>query len=59
EWQSELTSASEEKLLKTLHGTSDSWASTISQIILHNAYHLGQIVCLRKEHGNWDSRLGV
>ena len=30
------------------------WASTIAHIGTHNAYHVGQIVYIRKEQGSWD-----
>jgi uncharacterized damage-inducible protein DinB len=34
------------------------WASTIAYVGTHNAYHIGQIVSLRKLQGNWDSANG-
>lgn len=37
----------------------DSWYSYLHTIAMHNAYHIGQIVTLRKMHGSWDSGLGV
>lgn len=43
--------ADEEKLQKS--------ASTIAHIGTHNAYHIGQIVFVRKEQGSWDSEKGV
>lgn len=36
----------------------DSWYSYLGQITLHNAYHIGQIVTIRKHHGNWDREKG-
>jgi uncharacterized damage-inducible protein DinB len=35
------------------------WASTIAHIGTHNAYHVGQIVYIRKEQGSWDPAKGV
>ncbi|HEY6162728.1 MAG TPA: DinB family protein [Bacteroidia bacterium] len=32
------------------------WDSVIMNINLHNAYHAGQILMLRKLKGNWDSK---
>ena len=35
------------------------WASTIAHIGTHNAYHIGQIVYIRKLQGSWNPSLGV
>lgn len=35
------------------------WAPTIANISTHNAYHIGQIVFVRKEQGVWDASKGV
>jgi uncharacterized damage-inducible protein DinB len=35
------------------------WAPTIANISTHNAYHVGQIVFVRKEQGAWDPSKGV
>jgi len=35
------------------------WASTIAHIGTHNAYHIGQIVFVRKLQGSWDPEKGV
>lgn len=34
-------------------------APTIANISLHNAYHIGEIVMVRKEQGAWDASKGV
>ena len=34
-------------------------ASTIANISAHNAYHIGEIVMVRKEQGSWDPKKGV
>lgn len=34
-------------------------ASTLAHVGTHNAYHIGQIVLLRKEQGSWDPAKGV
>jgi len=44
-------SADEEKLA--------SWAPTIANICTHNAYHVGQIVYVRKLQGSWNPEKGV
>ena len=35
------------------------WASDIAHIGTHNAYHIGQIVYVRKEQGTWNPEKGV
>ena len=35
------------------------WAPTIANISTHNAYHIGEIVMVRKEQGAWDASKGV
>lgn len=34
-------------------------ASRIAHVGAHNAYHLGQIIYVRKEQGSWDPSKGV
>ena len=36
-----------------------SWASEIAHIGTHNAYHIGQIVYVRRLQGAWDAEKGV
>ena len=35
------------------------WAPTVARIGTHTAYHLGEIVMVRKEQGSWDAAKGV
>lgn len=35
------------------------WAPTLANISMHNAYHIGEIVMVRKEQGAWDPSKGV
>jgi hypothetical protein len=44
-------SADEQKLAQ--------WAPTIANICTHNAYHVGQIVYVRKLQGSWNPEKGV
>jgi uncharacterized damage-inducible protein DinB len=37
----------------------ETWASTIAHIGTHNAYHVGQIIYVRKLQGSWDPNKGV
>jgi hypothetical protein len=50
-WEKAVEAADEEKLKKE--------ASTIAKVGAHNAYHIGQIIYVRKEQGSWDSVKGV
>jgi uncharacterized damage-inducible protein DinB len=51
EWEKAVEAADDKKL--------ESWYSTIAHIGTHNAYHIGQIVFVRKEQGSWDPDKGV
>lgn len=51
EWEQAVESADEAKLR--------DWYSEIAHIGTHNAYHIGQIVFVRKEQGSWNPDKGV
>lgn len=51
EWENAVASADESKL--------QSWYSVIAHIGTHNAYHIGQIIYVRKEQGSWNPANGV
>ena len=51
QWEKSVEVADEAKLIK--------WYSTIAHIGTHNAYHIGQILYVRKLQGVWDSSKGV
>jgi uncharacterized damage-inducible protein DinB len=51
QWEQAVEAADEVKLVK--------WYSTIAHIGTHNAYHIGQILYVRKLQGVWDSSKGV
>ncbi len=51
DWEQAVQAADDEKL--------KSWASEIAHIGAHNAYHIGQIVYVRKEQGSWNPAKGV
>jgi uncharacterized damage-inducible protein DinB len=51
DWEKAVEAADDKKI--------EAWASGISHIATHNAYHIGQIVFVRKEHGTWDPEKGV
>jgi uncharacterized damage-inducible protein DinB len=50
-WEKAVEAADDKKL--------ESWYSTIAHIGAHNAYHIGQIVYIRKLQGSWDPEKGV
>lgn len=50
-WEKAVEEASDDKLNK--------WASTIAHIGTHNAYHIGEIVYIRRQQGSWDPEKGV
>lgn len=52
-WQNALTSIADETL------QTNDWKETIGHLTTHNAYHVGQIVLLRKLQGNWDKTKGI
>jgi uncharacterized damage-inducible protein DinB len=53
EWKTQLELAEEETL------SQNDWSSIIGHINIHNAYHIGQIVLIRKLQKNWDGSNGV
>lgn len=51
EWERCIESADQQKLT--------DWSETISYLVLHNAYHIGQIVYIRKQTDTWKEQNGV
>jgi len=51
DWEKAVESADDQTLAK--------WAGTIARIGTHNAYHIGQIIYVRKLQGSWDPEKGV
>ncbi|MDO7905305.1 DinB family protein [Paenibacillus sp. JX-17] len=39
--------------------TLERWAPDLTHLTIHNAYHIGQIVVIRKEQGSWNKANGV
>ena len=55
DWKDALEAADDRKFLETVSEDYDEpWSSPIANMNIHNAYHIGQIVVLRKLQGNWD-----
>jgi uncharacterized damage-inducible protein DinB len=51
DWEKAVEAADESKL--------KDWYSDIAHIGAHNAYHIGQIIYVRKEQGSWNPEKGV
>ena len=51
DWEKAVESADDAKL--------KDWYSTIAHVGTHNAYHIGEIVMIRKEQGSWNPEKGV
>ena len=60
EWRAKLKTIAEKKLESPVNGQYRApWRSPLAQQNIHNAYHIGQILLLRKLQGSWDSSKGV
>jgi uncharacterized damage-inducible protein DinB len=51
EWEKAVENADDKKV--------QAWAEDIAHVGAHNAYHIGQIVYVRREQGSWDPEKGV
>lgn len=51
DWEKAVEAADQKKL--------EAWASTIAHIGAHNAYHIGQMIYVRREQGSWNPEKGV
>ncbi len=60
EWRTLIEQADESKFAEPVPtNTSRIWADLIADVNVHNAYHGGQILLLRKLQGAWDPVNGV
>lgn len=60
EWETRLKGMDDDLLKKeAFAGYGDSWIAMLTQTTIHNAYHIGQIVTLRKLQGSWNPEQGV
>jgi uncharacterized damage-inducible protein DinB len=62
DWINTVRKYGEEKLdqpVSPQEGIDEPWIGTLTSITLHNAYHIGQIVTIRKIQGSWDKEQGV
>lgn len=59
-WRDAIGNMDEEKLNNPAFKNQNyDWYSILSQLTIHNAYHIGQIVHIRKQQKSWDEQKGV
>jgi uncharacterized damage-inducible protein DinB len=57
QWEQAIMNCDDSKLDSRTHPDSDSdevWWMSLAHLAIHNAYHIGQIVHIRKEQGSWE-----
>jgi inosine/xanthosine triphosphate pyrophosphatase family protein len=60
EWEQRLKAADDSVLShEAFEGFGGNWYEVFAQTTIHNAYHIGQIVTIRKQQGSWNSDNGV
>lgn len=60
EWRDNLGNIDDAKLESPVNDQYQApWRSPLAQQNIHNAYHIGQILLLRKLQGSWDPSKGV
>lgn len=59
-WRDILKNITEEKLNELVSESYGAeWVYPLANMMIHNAYHTGQIVVIRKLQGSWDASHGV
>jgi uncharacterized damage-inducible protein DinB len=60
DWIETIKNSEDEKFDQCISEESkETWLESLSSITLHNAYHIGQIVTIRKIQGSWSKEQGV
>ena len=60
EWKRAIETADEAKFDEQVSADyENSWSVPLAHQNIHNAYHIGQIVAIRKMQGSWNSKRGV
>lgn len=60
DWYETIKNGEDEKFEQPISEESkETWWESLSSITLHNAYHIGQIVTIRKMQGSWSKEQGV
>jgi uncharacterized damage-inducible protein DinB len=56
QWEQAIMECDDSKLDSRTHPDRDElWWMSLSHLAIHNAYHIGQIVHIRKEQGSWEA----
>lgn len=59
-WTAALQESTEEKLDSPIsENREDPWHTALTNLTIHNAYHIGQIITIRKQQGSWNPENGV
>lgn len=60
DWYEAIEKSKDEKFDESIsEQLKETWLESIASITLHNAYHIGQIVTIRKMQGSWSKEQGV
>jgi uncharacterized damage-inducible protein DinB len=60
DWYETLKNSEDEKFDQYISkDPKETWLESLSSITLHNAYHIGQIVTIRKMQGSWNPEQGL
>jgi uncharacterized damage-inducible protein DinB len=60
DWYETIKNSDDKKLDQHISEESEeTWIESLSSITLHNAYHIGQIVTIRKMQGSWRKEQGL
>ncbi|WP_419888077.1 DinB family protein [Neobacillus niacini] len=60
DWYETIEKSEDEQFDQYISGQSnETWLESISSITLHNAYHIGQNVTIRKLQGSWSKEQGL
>jgi len=60
EWIDAVENADQARLEAPVReGADESWLKALAHTAIHTAYHIGQIVTIRKANGDWDPAQGV
>lgn len=52
-WEGAIIKCDDSKLDSQTPDSDELWWSSLAHLAVHNAYHIGQIVYIRKEQGLW------
>jgi uncharacterized damage-inducible protein DinB len=55
QWEEAIITYDEAKLDSQTPDSDELWWSSLAHLAIHNAYHIGQIVHIRKEQGLWET----